>query len=331
MAENQEQNGDGKKKKCRIRPGRHLQQKRRVHLREQRNKVWHPDNAFYESTMQLLENLSLRSERSRKVFHGDNLMYPSFVALSNNLKFKRILADDPDAPLSLRYHRGKQLSKAVASKTRKQTRFTNRQDGSLAISNLAWQCGASERDVQAACHPYFGDGKKRFVLYEIFQRGQIEIRVAATGSHFFQVPSPVGSYLLVKCEACQQKKKLQKEMGEEEREEQREEERECNHLKEIFHRTDKDAEIRASKILSSMDRPGGVNCSLPGMRGYRDDSRYKITIDVEKTLNAGYALMQNRFSEVVFILGKWVNGGWDGCIPFDEELMRMEDTKKKVV
>ena len=90
----------------------------------------------------------------------------------------------------------------------------------------------------------------------------------------------------------------------------------------LYHETDKIGPIKMANFLSSMDRPGGINFHPQVSGGYRPRANFDVTIDevqLTRALNDGLAFFENRFSGLVYGMGKWdfQTHWWNGKIPLD--------------
>ena len=115
-----------------------------------------------------------------------------------------------------------------------------------------------------------------------------EIRIAALGGHSQKVFAPTGHYRLGK-ESIQQ-------------------------LAPFTHHTSATKAIIQAGFLCQQDRKGGINFGT-GENVYRPTATHKIEVNAETALEHGICFFGNRFSDVVFAMGKWEGDGWDGKIP----------------
>ena len=168
-------------------------------------------------------------------------------------------------------------------------------DGSIDVEVIQQKLGFSKEDILLATNPEY-DGsageetkKRRFVVLEILYPCLTkEIRIAALGGHSKEVFAPPGHYLLGK-ESIRQ-------------------------LAPLTHHTSATKDITQAGFLSQQDRKGGVNLST-GENVYRPRATHKIEVNAESALEHGFCFFGNRFSNVVFAMGKWEGDCWDGKIP----------------
>ena len=82
----------------------------------------------------------------------------------------------------------------------------------------------------------------------------------------------------------------------------------------LTHHTSTTKEIIQAGFLSQQDRKGGVNLST-GKNVLRPRATHKIEVNAESALEHGFFFFGNRFSKVVFAMGKWEVDCWNGKIP----------------
>lgn len=318
---------EGAKKATRSEKGRHLNQNRRVAARmaaEAWKASWaelvSEDIFSYQSGPEqreaaAWEELGMDSDvfsfeirrkfRFDQVNCGKNTLFPAFKKLDRCLVFKRALPDPFPSEKELAFREGVRISRDLSTWLRDKVARSwvevSRQDGSVALSDLAYVLGQDEEAIYFATSVKFDrNGKKRFVVFEKIEPVKSVFRVCALGGHFFKVFSPPGLYPI-----CLETAKQ---------------------LKFALHRTNSGESIKKEGVLSSMNRPGGVNLSLGDSPGYRDGSSHLIRINLENAIEHA-DFMHNRISNLVFGLGNWSFGKswWDGKVPVDEKFMTITE------
>ena len=93
----------------------------------------------------------------------------------------------------------------------------------------------------------------------------------------------------------------------------------------LIHESDQMPAITSSKVLSSVKRPTGINFSAKVKGNYRPSASHELKISNDKMqslVKQGYDFFENRFSGLVYGLGRWQKDWWENWIPleiFDEE------------
>ena len=133
--------------------------------------------------------------------------------------------------------------------------------------------------------------KRRFIIVEhIYPDQSRETRVGALGGHSIEIMAPPGHYPLGKESLSQ--------------------------LAPLTHRTSATGDILKAGYLCQQGRKGGINLST-GVNSYKEWASHEIELDAEAAHKDGHAFFGNRFSDVVFAMGKWKQGHWDGKVGLD--------------
>ena len=157
--------------------------------------------------------------------------------------------------------------------------------------NEGFEC--TEEKIVASSHKDFGGGKVRYVIGEMTGFGSF---IGAIGGHSFPVSNPLGTDPLSDHAATQ--------------------------IKFAYHATTATTKITSSGFISQMQRTGGINCfyktqnELP--HAYETNtSGFKI--DLVEAMKFGIVFQHNRFSDIIFCLGKWdeSKGMFDGKLPIE--------------
>lgn len=163
-------------------------------------------------------------------------------------------------------------------------------DGSVLLGDVIqlWRnegLDTTEQKVIAASNPIYGSNKLRFLVGEKIGSGKF---LVAVGGHTFNLPHPFGSIPIETNTAWQ--------------------------VDPAFHRTDARFSIERDGFISQMQRGGGINLSYGEQHPYFQAGHgYKIF--VEDAINEGIFFCHNRFSDVLFCLGKMENNDFDGMLP----------------
>ena len=167
-------------------------------------------------------------------------------------------------------------------------------DGTLDITSIQSNLGFSKDDILLATHPAYGQKgdvklmKRRFIIVEhIHPDRSRETRVGALGGHSIKIMAPPGHYPLGKESLSQ--------------------------LAPLTHRTSATRDILKTGYLCQQSRKGGINLST-GVNSYKEWASHEIEIDADAAHKDGHAFFGNRFSDVVFAMGKWKQGHWDGKV-----------------
>ena len=139
------------------------------------------------------------------------------------------------------------------------------------------------------------DEKVRVVIFQLISQEGSEVRISACGGHGFPVFSPPGHTLLPEFAGP-------------------------GLVAPLFHETGSANAIKKSGGLSAMERIGGINFSPKICGGYRPQADSIVKIKEEELIRAmreGFQFFENRFSSLVFGVGKWNQEKmyWNGNIP----------------
>ena len=284
--------GGAKKKKCRVKPGRHKTEKRRVEQRDRMNEEKEAIRDVERNFMKQVDEQriqgigSIKDERSR-----------SFNAYWS-LEVKKTFLPVPQ--LSRTEARGlEQLSRQMVKLLRWDLPSSgvtyNKNDGSVNVAHLARRFHTTPNDLVKATSLDAGRGKPRMIAFEemVVGTNSTEIRVAALGGHGFHVPNPQGHKLIDKDDAA--------------------------FFAPLIHETDAREKIEDSSFLSAMSRQGGINFTSKRPGGYRPKADTLVTIDekqLSSAIKSGLNFYHNEFSGLVFGVGKkMLDGTWDLRIP----------------
>ena len=165
-------------------------------------------------------------------------------------------------------------------------------DGSAKLTDVAKHLKASEEALITAIS---SQDKVRVVIFKQISQRDAEVKMGACGGHGFAVHSPPGHALL--SEFCSP-----------------------SFVAPLVHDTGSSDAIKKSGCLSSMRRVGGINFNPRVSGGYRPRAASVVLITEEKLILAikeGLQFFENRFSSLVFGVGKWNQEEmyWDGKIP----------------
>ena len=163
-------------------------------------------------------------------------------------------------------------------------------DGSVLLSQVLqmWKdqgFHTTEEKVIAASHPSYGNNKIRFLVGEKLGGERF---VMAVGGHSFDLPHPFGSIPLDLHTASQ--------------------------VDPAFHRTNARYEIEKDGFISQMQRGGGINMSYGQNHPYLQ-SGHGFRVFVAKAIKNGIFFCHNRYSDILFCLGKNDSEGFDGKLP----------------
>ena len=114
-----------------------------------------------------------------------------------------------------------------------------------------------------------------------------ETRVAALGGHSIEVEAPPGHFPLGTESLTQ--------------------------LAPLTHRTSATKDILNAGFLCQQSRRGGINLCT-GKNSYKEGASHEIEIIADAAHQDGHEFFGNRFSDVVFAMGKWTHGHWDGKV-----------------
>lgn len=167
-------------------------------------------------------------------------------------------------------------------------------DGSVLLSEVLEFLKISgfsttEEKIVAASHSTFGEGKLRYVVGQITNGPKF---VGAVGGHTFDVSFPLGSIPLVPEGAAR--------------------------LGPVFHRTDAIRAICKSGFISKMKREGGIHLFFGSNHAYqRTGQGFRVYLEV--AMRHSLVFSWNRFSNILFCLGKPTGDSFDGKLPLKIE------------
>ena len=217
--------------------------------------------------------------------------------LASNLVFKQVARDHKTPFQALSKKRGQKIAKKLSFFLRHHLPKGNysENDGSVDVEVIQQKLGFPKEDILLATNLEFDSSsgeklkKRRFVVLEMVHPClPKKIRIAALGGHSQKVFAPPGHYRLEK-ESIKQ-------------------------LAPFTHHTSAAKDIIQAGFLCQQDRKGGINFST-GENVYRPSATHKIEVKAESALEHGFCFFGNRFSNVVFAMGKWEGDCWDGKIP----------------
>ena len=219
--------------------------------------------------------------------------------LTSALVFRQVRQDANDPFKQLSKEKGHRNSKKLSSFLRHNLpkgKYSTL-DGTLDIAVIQSKLGYTEDEILLATHPAYGhkgdDGlmKRRFIVVDhIHPDRSKETRVAALGGHSIEIRAPPGHYPLGK-------ESLSK-------------------LAPLTHRTSATKEILRTGYLCQQGRKGGINLST-GTNSYKASASHEIEIKADAAHKNGHAFFGNRFTDVVFAMGKWEQGQWNGKVDLE--------------
>ena len=216
--------------------------------------------------------------------------------LSSTLVFRQVPPDEIDPLKKLSREKGQKISKKLSFLLRHKLpmgTYSNI-DGTMDITSIQSNLGFLRDEILLATHPAYGQEgdvkliKRRFIIVEhIYPDQSRETRVGALGGHSIEIMAPPGHYPLGKESLSQ--------------------------LAPLTHRTSATGDILKAGYLCQQGRKGGINLST-GVNSYKEWASHEIELDAEAAHKDGHAFFGNRFSDVVFAMGKWKQGHWDGKV-----------------
>ena len=90
-------------------------------------------------------------------------------------------------------------------------------------------------------------------------------------------------------------------------------EKSLTQLAPLTHRTSATKDIPNAGFLCQQSRRGGINLCT-GKNSYKEGASHEIEIIADAAHQDGHEFFGNRFSDVVFAMGKWTHGHWDGKV-----------------
>ena len=281
-----------KKKKCRVKPGRHKKEKRRV---AQRDKMNVEKDAKRDMERKLMEQVDeQRIQHIGSIKDDTNRSFAAFWKLEVTTT---VLPDSklPLAEVKSLEKLSRQLVKLLRWELPSSGVTYNQNDGSVNVVHLAQHFRVTQSALIKATSSDVGRGKRRMITFEEKTNGtdRTERRIAALGGHGFHVPHPQGHRLIDK--------------------------EDSEIFSPLIHETDAREKIEESGFLSAMRREGGINFTSKQPGGYRLKANALVTLDAQQLKNAiesGIIFFYNEFSGLVFCVGeKTENGTWDLEIP----------------
>ena len=133
------------------------------------------------------------------------------------------------------------------------------------------------------------------VTYEVCSCQNTERRMAALGGHGFKVYAALGHAQIG----------LYPELWQT--------------MSPLIHDTDSVELIYKSGALSGMTRKGGINFCVQKSAGYRPEATHEVTVNLPIAIADGFCFFENRFSRLVFGMGRWnwEMDWWDCKIPLE--------------
>ena len=283
---------EGKKKKCRVKPGRHKKEKRRVAQRDRMNME---KEARRDSERKLMKQVD--EQRIQCIGSIKDVTNRSFAAFWA-LEVTTTVLPEPKMPQNEAKNL-EQLSRHLVKLLRWELPSSgipyNQNDGSVNVVHLAQHFQVTQSALIKATSSDVGKGKRRLITFEEKVNGtnRTERRVAALGGHGFHVPYPQGHILIDKDDS--------------------------EIFSPLIHETDARDKIEESGVLSAMKREGGINFTSKQRGGYRSKANVLVTLDAQQlksAIESGLTFFHNQFSGLVFGVGrKTENGNWDLEIP----------------
>ena len=281
-----------KKKKCRVKPGRHKKEKRRV---EQRDRMNEEKDAIRDAERKDMEQIDIqRIQGIGSIKDDKNRLFAAY----HSLEVTTTVLPEPKLPLA-EVKSLEQLSRQLVKLLRWDLPSSgltfNQNDGSVNVAHLAQHFRVTQSALVEATSSDVGKGKRRMIAFEerVIGTNRIERRVAALGGHGFHVPHPQGHRLIDK--------------------------EDIEIFAPLIHETDARENIEESGFLSAMRREGGINFTSKRPGGYRPKAKTLVTLDAQqmkRAIESGLTFFHNEFSGLVFGVGKKKeNGTWDLKIP----------------
>ena len=216
--------------------------------------------------------------------------------LLSTLVFRQVPKDEADPFKKLSREKGQKISKKLSFFLRHDLPVGtySKTDGTLDIAFIQSSLRLSREEILLATHPAYGHKgddkvmKRRFIVLEkIHPDKSRETRVAALGDHSIEVEAPPGHFPLGKESLTQ--------------------------LAPLTHRTSATKDILNAGFLCQQSRRGGINLCT-GKNSYKEGASHEIEIIADAAHQDGHEFFGNRFSDVVFAMGKWTHGHWDGKV-----------------